>query len=221
MPLKSFLNKMGLVEDDVAVTKAKTTAPAATAPASTAPQQTSQSPYMPSPYTTSYTPTPAIDPAIQDMLNQSLQENKLSGFDYLKFVSAVDETKATGIAEDARFKMTFSTAKQLGVNKDTLLKSGAHYVDVLAQDESDFNTDCANYEKNQVQSREAKLANIESTITNLNQQLSQLTQDKSTLTQELQQEKFKLESRKVAFRVTLESIRTTIKSNIDKINQYL
>lgn len=212
MPLKSFLNKMGLVEDDLPVTAKPKAAQPAQAPTPS---------YSPSPVSMTTFTSQSIDPAIQEMLNQSLQENKLSGFDYLKFICAVDETKTTGVPEEARFKMTFSTAKQLGVDKNGLLKSGQHYIEVLAQDESDFNADCTQYEKNQVQAREAKLSSIETTISSLGQQLAQLNQDHATLTQELQQEKAKLESRKVAFRVTLENIRTTIKSNIDKINQYL
>src|SRR5579863_940060 len=180
MPLKSFLNKMGLVEDEVQVAKPK-------APSTTQSGRPEALPTTLTSFTNFSTPTPTVDASIQDMLNQSLQDNKLSGFDYLKFISAVDETKATGIPEDARFKMTFSTAKQLGVDKTTLLKSGAHYLDVLGQDEGDFNADCSQYEKNEVQSRETKLANVESTISSLNKQLAQLNQDHMTLSQELQQ----------------------------------
>lgn len=215
--MKNFLTKLGLVEDDTPAVKPKA------APTPTATQQAPAGyvpPQAPSSFTT-FTATPAIDPGIRDMLQQSLQENKLNGFDYLKFISAVEESKSTGVPEDARFKMTFSTAKQLGVDKNTLLKSGNHYIEVLAQDESDFNADCAHYEKSEVESRATKLASVESTIASLSSQLSQLNQDRATLAHELEQEKSKLESKKAAFRTTLESVRTTIQANIDKINQYL
>lgn len=217
MALKSFLAKAGLIEEDVPVSKPKQ----ATQPTPTVQAQSPAPSYQPSSFTATSFSAPAVDPSIQEMLNQSLQDNKLSGFDYLKFISAVDEARATGVPEDARFKMTFLTAKQLGVDKASLLKSGAHYVDVLAQDENDFNADCDQYEKNEIQAREAKISSIETTITELNRQLTQLNQDHMTLSQELQQEKIKLESRKVSFRVTLESLRNSIKSNLDKINQYL
>lgn len=207
MAFKSFLNKMGLVEEDIKVTKAKTTV-----------QAPIPTPSVSASMTTVSTVT---DPSIQEMLSQSLQENKLSGFDYLKFISAVEESRSTGLPEEARFKMTFSTAKQMGVDKTALLKTGEHYVEVLTQDETDFNADCAEHEKNEVQSREAKITSIESTIEDLTKQLTQLNQDHMKLSEELQQEKIKLESRKVSFKVTLESFRGTIKSNIDKINQYL
>lgn len=216
MAFKSFLNKMGLVEEDIQVTKAKPAQPAAAAPSSVSAPTPSYSSF-----TSMSAPVPAVDASIQEMLNQSLQENKLSGFDYLKFISAVDESKSTGVPEDARFKMTFSTAKQLGVDKNSLLKSGQHYIEVLTQDENDFNADCVQYEKNEVSARETKIASIEATINDLNKQLVQLNQDHTTLYQELQQEKVKLESRKIAFHVTVENIRSTIKSNIDKISQYL
>lgn len=213
MAFKSFLNKMGLVEDEV------TTVAKPVAPAVRAVPTTSQPVY--STWTPSVAVAPAVDASIQEMLTQSLQENKLSGFDYMKFISAVEETRATGVPEDARFKMTFSTAKQLGVDKTNLLKSGQHYLDVLSQDEADFNTGTVDYEKNEVQAREAKITNIDSTMADFNKKLSDLNQDRMNLATELQQEKLKLESRKAAFRVTLESIRNTIKTNITKIDQYL
>lgn len=146
MPIKNFLNKMGLVEDDAPVAKTKST--------QTQSQPTPTVTPAVSRMTTTYVPTPTVDPAIQDMLSKSLQDNKLSGFDYLKFISAVEESKSTGVSEDARFKMTFATAKQLGLDKNNLLQSGSHYLEVLDQDENDFNSDCSQYEKNEIQSRE-------------------------------------------------------------------
>jgi hypothetical protein len=217
MPLKSFLTKVGLVEEEIQV-KPRPVQQAAPQPTQSFPVERQTPSYAPTP---SYVPAPTIDPAISDMLAQSLQENKLSGFDYLKFTSAVEESKAMGVAEDARFKMTFSTAKQLGVDKPGLVKSGEHYLAVLTQDESDFNTDCANYDKKEIQSRAAKISQIESTITDLTKQLAQLQQDHGTLTQELQDETSRLESRKNAFQVTLQTFRANIQSNLDKINQYL
>jgi hypothetical protein len=209
MALKSFLNKMGLVEDEIVVTK----------PAAPAAKPTQS--YTPSAPQPTYVPTPQVDPAISEMLAQSLQENKLSGFDYLKFSSSVEETKTFGVPEDARYKMAFSTAKQLGVDKNNLLKSGQHYLDVLSQDENDFNADCDQYDKKEIQSRKSKITEISNTIGDLTTKLAQLQQEQTTLAQELQDETARLESRKNAFQVTLQTFRATIQSNIEKINQYL
>lgn len=162
-----------------------------------------------------------FDPQIGGMLRQSLEENKLAGFDYLKFVSAVEEMKSTGASEDQRFKMAFMTAKQLGVDKGSLSSSGQHYLDVLKQDESDFNSDCAQHVKTEVQAREKKLAQIEDTITSLAKQLAQLQQDQQTLKSELESERSTLDSRQAAFQATLGSIRSDIENNLQKINQYL
>jgi chromosome segregation ATPase len=165
--------------------------------------------------------TPAIDPSINQMLLQSLEDNKLSGFDYLKFSSSVEETKAFGVPEDARYKMAFSTAKQLGVDKANLLKSGQHYLDVLTQDERDFTQDCNEYDKKEIQAREARVSQIETMITDLAKQLTQLQNDHVTLKSELTEEKARLDSRKASFQVTLQNLRASIESNIQKINQYL
>ena len=214
MALKDFLKKAGLVEEDIPVSKpAAKSAPATPQPAASFNLNTS------APQT--FTTTSAIDPSINTMLMQSLQDNKLAGFDYLKFTQAVEEMKATGAAEDARYKMAFFAGKQLGVDKPSLVKSGEHYLDVLAQDEVDFNNDCGEYEKKELQSRQSRLTQVETSIADLTKQLAQLQQEGLSLTQEITEQKNNLESRKASFQVTLSTIRATIQSNIQKINQYL
>lgn len=211
---KNALTKMGLVEEEITVARK----PAPTQGTATAPGVSAPVSYTPM---AQYTPAPTVDPTIQDMLTQSLQDNKLAGFDYLKFAASVEEMKAFGAAEDARYKMAYSTAKQMGVDKNNLLKSGQHYLDVLTQDEADFNQDCNEYDKKEIQSRDAKISQIQTSIADLTKQLTQLQQDGLQLQQESQTEKMRLESRKSAFQMTLQVFRATIESNIQKINQYL
>jgi len=207
MKLKSLF-----VEEDV------TPAPKTKAAQPVAP--TSNPGYNPQ-YSSSYSPTVNVDPAISDMLTKSLQSSKLAGFDYMKFIASVEKSKASGVSEDARFKMVFSTAQELGVDKDQLVQSGQHYLGVLKENEDDFNSDCSKFEKDEVQGREAKLTQIENSITNLSKQLAQLQQDHETLKNELSEEKTRLESRKASFQATLQTFRATIEQNIQKINQYL
>lgn len=208
MSFKKALTKMGLVEDEIQVAKKPAT------PTNAAPTPTSTR-------TPVYQAIADVDPTINSMLEKSLEAARLTGFDYLKFVSAVEEMKSTGTSEDARFKMAFFTAKQLGVSKADLVKAGNHYLDVLSEDETDFNADCDQYDKKEVQARENKISQLETTITNLAKQLAQAQEDHETLKQEVQDEKTRLESRKASFQSTLQVFRSTIEANIQKINQYL
>lgn len=215
MSFKKALTKMGLIEEEV-----QTQAPTKPVPQPTAPTQSFTSPT--STFTPQYQPTPVSnDPAIESMLSQSLQENKLAGFDYLKFVSAVEEMKSLGTPEDARFKMAFFTAKQLGVDKNGLLTSGSHYLTVLKQDEDEFNVNCAEHYKNNIQAKTNKIAQMEETMANLAKQLAQIQQDHALLKQEVLVESEKLEQKKNSFQLTLKNFRANIESNIQKINQYL
>jgi hypothetical protein len=213
MKIKSAFTKLGLIEEDVVVTPKSKAAPA-TAPAQTnAAQFTAPSFYQPT--------APTIDPAIGEMLSKSLQASKLSGFDYMKFTSSVEKMKSTGATEDVRFKMAYSTAQELGVDKTNLVESGNHYLSVLKENEGDFGADCAQFEKDEVTARETKLSQIETSITDLAKQLAQAQQDHATLQSELAEKKSVLESRKASFQATLQSFRATIEQNIQKINQYL
>lgn len=212
MSLKNAFVKMGLVEEDVSASKV---APK-TATKSTPTAETRRAPV-----TDSYKSAPAVDPEISDMLEKSLQDGKLENFDYLKFISMVEKMKGKVSSEEARFQTAFSAAEELGLTKAGLLKSGDHYLDVLTEDEQDFNENCAGFEKKEVKSRENELKTSAANIEELTKQLEQAKDEHETLEKELQEQKDKLDTRKEAFQTTLESFRSTIKENVEKINQYL
>lgn len=209
MSLKTAFTKLGLVEDTVPVTKTKTkqsvTTVLSTAPTYTAPPAT----------------TANVDEETAKVLEQSLQDNKLSGFDYLKFVAATEETKTYGVPEETRYKMAFSTAKQLGLDKDSLLKSGQHYIDVLAQNERDFKSDCTQFERINIQTKEVKIAELETKLTTLSEQLAQTKRERDDLASEVQENKSTQETSKASFQATLQSFVGGIETNIAKINKYL
>lgn len=204
MSLKKALVKMKLMEDEVVSvpTKAKATTP-----------------------TTTYVPptvqTPEIDATFAKALEQSLQESKLSGFDYLKFISTTEEMKTYGTPEETRFKMAFSAAKQIGMDKGKLVDSGQHYLDVLKQDEAEFNAECTRFEKEEIQSKETRISQLDTKVASLSEQLTKATQDRATLAEEVQEKKTGLDTRRASFQTTLKSFVSTIEANIAKINTYL
>lgn len=208
MSLKNALTKMGLVEEPVTATKTKAK-PSAVAVAPTAPTYTPP------------TKETGVDAETAKVLAQSLQDNKLSGFDYLKFIAATDAMKAYNTPEETRFKMAFDTAKQLGLDKDSLLKSGQHYLDVLAQDEKDFKNDCTQFDKKEVQTKETRIAELETKLTALSEQLAQTKRDRDSLASEVQESKSIQEASKASFQATLQSFVGAIETNIEKINKYL
>jgi chromosome segregation ATPase len=168
------------------------------------------------------TSSQSADPAISEMLEKSIQDNKLSGFDYLKFVSMVEKMKGKGgLSEESRFQTAFTAAESMGVSKKKLVESGAHYLDVLKQDEEEFNESCEDFAKKEVKSKEAKLSQTEATIATLTKQLEQLTDDRESLQKEVEEGRANLEARKSSFQATVEQFKSAIQSNIEKINQYL
>jgi len=203
MALKRTLMKLGLVEEE--------TVPIAKKAIPTTPQTA----------TPVRAPVAAIDEAIAKALEQSLQENKLSGFDYLKFIAATDEMKVYNTPEETRFKMAFSTAKQMGLDVEGLTKSAKHYVSVLKQDEEDFDAECAQFQKKEIVAKEAKLTELEAKIVSLDEQAKRAREDYSALNEELKEKKSSLESRKAAFQTTLQSFVDNIEDNIAKITKYL
>lgn len=204
MSFKKAFTKLGLLEEE-AVPVAKRAQPTQ-ATQMTAPTATME---------------PAVDEETAKALEQYLQDNKLAGFDYLKFVAAVDEMKAYNTPEETRFKMAFSTAKQLGLDKDSLMKSGQHYLDVLAQYEKDFKAESAQFEKKEVIAKQTQLTDLEAKITSLTEQLMQTKANHAALTEEVQNKKDTLASGQLTFQTTLQSFVDAIDANLAKITKYL
>lgn len=200
--MKNMFIKLGLVEEAVVAKKAPTK-----------PQTVAQPKIM--------VVEPTIDASINQMLLQSIEENKLAGFDYLKFMSSVEEMKVYGTQEDARFKMTFATAKQLGVDKEGLNKSAQHYLDVLKNDENEFNTECTQFAKKEITARETKLTELEAKLTTLSGQIEATKVEYAKLSEEVSEKKDSLELRRNNFKNTFDNLVLTIQANLEKINKYL
>lgn len=189
--------------------------------------------------TASMSPTPAtpfaptyksnvtlVDPEIRAVLLESLQNNKLAGFDYLKFVAALEEMKEFGGTEESRLKMAFITAKQLGVDKVKLTESAKHLLGVLERDASEFNAQLIDKQTQTVGANEKRLEEIEKTIethhktlVSLNEEIGKLQLERNTLTAKVTEDRIKLETKKASFENTYTSLTSEIQANIQKINQ--
>lgn len=201
-----------------------TTVPAAVSAATAPAQIFSQGPLYQSPLPSSA----SVDPEVRDALLQSLDENKLAGYDYLKFIAALEEMKSCGGNEESRFKMAYIAAKQLGVDKNQLLKTADHYKQVLQQDSQDFNNDLAQKQTETVGAHEDRIKQIDAAvaerndqIAKLNAEITQLQQEKGSLSGQVMENRAKLEVRKRSFEVTLAALTSEIDSNTQKINQYI
>lgn len=162
-----------------------------------------------------------VDSEIAKTLSQSLQDSKLSGFDYLKYIAATDEMKKDGGTEAQSFKMAFTAAKQVGVDKDSLIKSAQHYLDVLKLDVTAFDTDFVQPETKAIQAKETRAANLAERYATLNEQLTQINLERAQLAGEVQKKKDALTAQQAAFEATLKTFTDDIEGNIVKINKYL
>ena len=175
-----------------------------------------------------YTSTPGVDPSIRSMLLQAMSDNKLAGYDYLKFVAALEEMKTDIPSEATRFKTAFAVAKQLSVDKATLAKSGQHYIDVLNNTAKEFQDNLASKMQETVTSGEKRLQEIDGQIQGRQEQIAKLTAEiqaaqteRTELASKVAENHAKLDSRKQSFDVTHAGCVAEIEANIQKINQFL
>ncbi len=190
---------------------------------------TTMSSSLASPYQAPQTPVIAgPDQEIRAALIASINDKKLPGYDYLKYVAALEEMKSMVPAEDARFKIAFSVAKQAGADKVKLAETGQHYIQVLNEDLKEFQSNLAATTQEKVVVRERQLQDLDNAVAERLQQIAQLTElntkaaaDRLALSNEIAETKAKLESKKKSFEVTHAGCVAEIEGNIQKINQYL
>jgi chromosome segregation ATPase len=168
------------------------------------------------------------DPEIRAALLQSINEKKLPGYDYLKYIAALEEMKSMVPAEDARFRMAFITAKQFGIDKSKLAETGKHYLQVLNEDAREFQEHLNEKMQESVTAREKQLADLDSQIQSRQMQIEKLSAEiqaaqmqRNDLASQVAETRAKLDSKKRSFEVTHAGCVAEIEANIQKINQYL
>lgn len=168
------------------------------------------------------------DKDIKQQLLTALEQANLEGYDYFEFAKSIDAQANIIPAEQMRFQSTFAMATTMGVTVGTLLSSSQHYLNVLAEKEKEFLTAVDKHSTDAVSGKEEQIKKIDSDMSQKSEQIKILTQEintlqqqKTTITNEISSNRIKIDSVKTNFYATLKVITDRIKSDIDKIKQYI
>jgi chromosome segregation ATPase len=169
-----------------------------------------------------------LDERSLDALIKALSKENLPGFDYIEFKQAIGRLQDMGMDESTIYRSAFATASTMGLTKEKLLKTAAHYQKVLAHEQSQFEQ---SLKRQMAQRVEAKRQEVEKMkhqvqeyrkkIADLEQKIKQGEQTITNADGEIQEVEERLLSTKESFEHALRSIVNAIEEDIKSINTYL
>jgi chromosome segregation ATPase len=169
-----------------------------------------------------------LDERSVKFLVDALQKSNLPGFDYMEFKQSLENLSALGLDDIAAMRSAFATAKTVGLSKDKLLKTAAHYRDVLNKEKAQFDAAVQKQIENKVRAKQAEVERLhkqmedyKAKIRDLENKMAaaqQTINDADSMAQDAMQ---KIESTKNGFDATLKVLMQEIEEDIQNIQQYL
>ncbi len=174
--------------------------------------------------------TANIDRKFVDHFVELLEKANLPGPDYFEYKQALQSMEGLSLGEEKQFQAAWASFKAMGGIKDTsILKTSAdQYLGILDKDRSSFLKDVDLAIKDRVGSLNDELKKLEDNNAAFTKQIAELQTkidaNKNRLGQiagEISEQSAKINANKDSFEVTYGSFVEQIKSDINKINQYL
>ena len=165
-----------------------------------------------------------------DILFKAIEKSNLEGFDYLEYIQSINNLKKQEFTKDERelFITAFSFAKTMNVNKNALVDSANHYLNVLGKEKTNFNESLNNNAKVKLQGKKADLLSVQKILdvdkNNFEKLKKKITQNESKvkeLNEELINAGQKVEGLKAGFNDDLLNITSKITKDKEKIEKYL
>ncbi|RMG77497.1 MAG: hypothetical protein D6714_19710 [Bacteroidetes bacterium] len=168
------------------------------------------------------------DEKFMRVLLQALEKNNIEGFDYFEFKQSLQKLEKMPMDEATRFKSAFALASTMGATPEKLIQTAEHYLTVLKQEEQKFGQALANQRTSQIETRVAKMKDLDRVIQQKAEQIKKLTQEiekhqaqKQTLEKEIAGATAKVEQTKINFTTTLNQLMTKIKADVAAMKKYL
>ena len=168
------------------------------------------------------------DEKFVNLLFKAIEENNVEGFDYIEFMHSVKSLKKVEASESQRFRNAFAMANGMGLTKNKLFSTAKHYVKVLDTEEKKFAQAFESQRTKQVQERKNKSQSLEESIAAKEAQIKQLQAEieaerkqLASIEGEITKSMAKVEATKEGFYAAYNMVLTQIKTDLDKITEYI
>lgn len=169
-----------------------------------------------------------LDERSMESLVGALERENLPGFDYLEFKQALERLQAMDMAEETAFKSAFATASTMGLTKDKLLKTAAHYKKVLDKEQKSFESALQKQIKAKVDGKRKEVETLRKKLQEYEAKIAELQRLKESATKTIAEAD---DTIKVAqdsinevhkkFEATLKALHNQIDKDITDIERFL
>lgn len=163
-----------------------------------------------------------------NFLVAALEKNNLPGFDYLEFKMSVGKLRLLNMDEETAIKSAFATASTVGLTKETLLKTGKHYLNVLDHEKKQFDEALKKQlekrvtnKKTEVEKLQGQISKWEEEIKKLQENIAKANEIISQADDQIKAEMTKIEATRKNFETTHKGILTQVAQDLENIDKYL
>ncbi|HXB95008.1 MAG TPA: hypothetical protein VNU70_07610 [Puia sp.] len=174
----------------------------------------------PSPMQTGSDAAPSGDPRFVAHFEQLFTDANIPGPDYYEFARMIAAMQAIA-DERSRYAAAFAGLQVQGLSKEKLLTTAAEYLRILAADADAFERTAETAMQEKVHGKTAAAEEKTRRIQALSQEILELQSQIAAMQNEIHENQEKLEGGRSGYRAESERRRSSIQTDIEKINHYL
>lgn len=163
-----------------------------------------------------------------DILFSAMRQNDLDGFDYMEFKKSLQSLKKMDMPTETRIQSAYAMAETMGADKNRLLETAQHYIDILKTEQQKFEHALGNQQDKQVESKKTKIDQLSDTIEKKKAQIKKLEAEVAehnkqinNLQTEIKDATTKIADTKNDFIASFNSLVNQIKLDMKHINDYI
>lgn len=161
-------------------------------------------------------------------LTDALEKNNLPGFDYIEFKQSLAALAKMNMDESIAMKSAFATAATVGLTKEKLLETAAHYKKILDGEKIKFGNAMKNQMTKNIAGKQKEVETLKVQITKHKEHIEQLQAqvEKYQKTIDTADEKIstareKIEQAKEKFEYAHQSVLNQIEKDMEGIQKYI
>ncbi len=169
-----------------------------------------------------------LDEKSVEFIAKAIEKANLPGFDYLEFRMAVDNLKKINLDEITAIRSAFATMSTMGLTKEKILETAAHYKSVIIKDKEQFDAASQKQQDLKIGQNLQQVGDLKRIIADNELKIKQLQEEleiSRTKIRELDYDRenaaSKIDETKSKYLFTHQSILNLIEKDIDNIRQYL
>ena len=169
-----------------------------------------------------------LDEKSVEFISNAIEKANLPGFDYLEFRVAVDNLKKMNLDEAIAYKSAFSTAATMGLTKEKLLETAAHYKAIVLKEKEQFDKASTKQQDIKVGANLEQINTLKKSVTDNELKIKELQSQIDVAKTKMRELDFeregaaaKIEDAKTKYLFTHQSITNQMEQDMTNMQKYL